>query len=117
MTISKRNFATKQPPPLADGDVVDRCNLAQAVAGTVLGNAAGRRITFRGCNLVNVAIDPAWTVEGCNTTQLDFCAWLHPDLALEVEPENCRHVVDVTEVTIDGEPAVTEYVREDKVLQ
>ncbi len=68
--MRNRNFS-RQPPaiPNVDAAVFERCNFSQQQPGTVLENFAGKDITFRHCNLVNVAVDDAWTVEDCNTAQ------------------------------------------------
>ena len=66
------NYARRQPPALPNGSVVSGVNLSQAKKGTVLRNLVGQKIVFRGCNLVNCEIDPAWIVERCNVAQVDI---------------------------------------------
>jgi hypothetical protein len=53
------------------GATVVGCNFTQLLPNTTAIVAAGP-VTLIDCNLVNVALDPAWTVQGCNTSQ----AWL-----------------------------------------
>ena len=74
-----KNWAVSQPD-LADGDVVECCNLFQAKPHTVLTSATGKHVTFRDCNLVNIEVDGAWAIEGCNTAQVEFCTNERPDL-------------------------------------
>ena len=61
MKYEHKNFARTQPV-FEDGDVIEKCNLSQAARHTGLTKAAGKRVVFRGCNLVNVTIDPAWKI-------------------------------------------------------
>jgi len=69
--MQNKNFSRRQPdiPNAPMAHVFEHCNFAQEHPGTVLENFAGKAITFRHCNLVNVAVDDAWTVEDCNTAQ------------------------------------------------
>lgn len=93
---------------------IENMNFSQHQPYTVLTAYAGQAVTFRNCNMVNVAIDPAWTVESCNTAQISRCAHLHPDWDLPAEPDNCPHVTDIDEITIDGMVVETIYQREDQ---
>ncbi len=95
--------------------VIEHQNFSQLVPGTVLPAYAGQAVTFHKCNMVNVAIDPAWTVERCNTAQISRCAHLHPEWDLAAEPENCSHVTETDEIRIDGVVVETIYHYEDTV--
>ena len=115
---ANRNFSFKSPTFEA-GDEVTGCNLTQAAPGTALLACAAKAIRFARCNLTNVAIDPAWTVEACNTTQISRCTHLHPELLDRgVSPcaDNCEHVADVDTVRIDGVAIETIYQYADKVV-
>lgn len=68
------NYARRQPPVVEPGTVFKGVNFSQEKAGTVLVNLVGVPVTFRRCNLVNVAIDKEWTVKDSNTTQGDLPA-------------------------------------------
>lgn len=49
-------------------DGTDRCfNFSQGVPNTVA--IVGKNLTLKNCNLFNVAIDPSWTLLGCNASQ------------------------------------------------
>ena len=113
MVHRKQNWSFEQPS-LNNGDVVDQCNCSQKYPHTAIGT--GRvGLTFIESNLVNCSV-PADSdrVDG-NCSQIDFCYWLHPEIGLPVEPENCRHVVEIDTIEVDGETQ-TIYEREDTVL-
>lgn len=109
--IRKQNYSFEQPQ-FQDGDILDECNCSQKAPHTPFGTA---NMQYVECNLVNCDIDPSATVFDCNTVQIDHCYWLHPDMELPVEPENCRHVVEIDNVTIDGQTE-TFYEREDTIV-
>lgn len=111
-TFEDKNFAWKDLSAfVTDGDTLIGCNCSQAVAGTVVPAA-----TFIDCNCFNIdTTSPGATFEDCLTVQKDLCVWLHEDLGLPAEDENCRHVVDSYEADVDGVTYI-EYVREDTVL-
>ena len=113
------NYAFKQPW-FDVGDVVQGANLEQITPGTALTGCAGKAITFLGYRMVNVEIDPAWTVEHCRTDQVSRCSHEHPEwveMGLLAEcVENCPHVVDSDEIVIDGELIATNYFYEDTRL-
>jgi len=118
MTVhTNRNFSG-QTPPCQDGDEFVSCNLSQYVPASDI--FAGRTgMTFRRCNLVNVLIPDGCTVESCNTTQVSRCSWLHPEWVERGLPEcqeDCSHVVEVTEITVDDVVVATDRRREDTVL-
>ena len=108
--IRKQNYSFQQPV-FQDGDILDECNCSQRIAGTPFG---APNMQYVECNLVNCNIGGGAAYD-CNESQIDFCYWLNPDMGLPVEPENCRHVVDIDTVTIDGQTE-TFYEREDTVL-
>ena len=117
MLIENRNFAFKQPI-FANGDVIQRCNLTQAIPGTAIGSGV-TGLTFRNCNLVNCTVPGDATVEHCNTAQIERCANLHPNLldhGVSPEAENCPHVTDIDEIEIGGIVVDTIYTYEDTVL-
>jgi len=113
MIHRSQNWSFEQPP-LNDNDVIDRCNCSQKYPSTEI--ATGKTgLKFIDSNLVNCSLPPDAQIDECNATQIDFCYWLNPDLDLPVEPENCRHVVEIDTIVIDGETQ-TVYEREDTVL-
>jgi len=119
MAIRRGNYAFQQPT-LDAGDLAIGANFEQIQAGTVLTGCAGKAITFRRCRMVNVAIDPAWTVEHCRTDQVSRCSHLHPEWVemglLAAEPNNCPHVTDVDIIRVDGTEVLRNYFYKDTLL-
>lgn len=109
----RQNYAFIDPP-LDDNDVVKDCNCSQKFPGTPIGSGKSG-LSFFDSNLVNCAVPGDAVVSECNEAQIDFCYWLHDNLGLPVEVDNCRHVVDIDNVTVDGHTQ-TFYDREDTVL-
>jgi hypothetical protein len=101
-------------PPMANGDIADRCNCAQKYPGTSICNGVSG-LQFIESNLVNCEVPADAVLVDCNNAQIDYCYWLHPDMGLPTESENCRHVVDIDTVIIDGQSQV-DYQREDTVV-
>ena len=66
-----------------DGGVLGSCNFTQIAPNTDAFDRTpgvfGHTLTFRNCNLVNVRIHPDWTVENCNTAQVDRVGMLLPN--------------------------------------
>jgi len=112
MTVIRKQNYSFQQPTFQNGDVLDECNCSQKFPNTMFG---ANDMQYIECNLVNCQLGAGCSVVDCNQAQVDFCYWLHPDMGLPVEPENCRHVVDVDTITIDGNTQ-TIYEREDTVL-
>jgi len=119
MAEHKGNYSMRQPSFDA-GDVVRDSNLEQAAPNTVLTNCADQAITFIGCKMINVSVDPAWTLENCNAKQVSRCSHLHDDYVasglIDAEVDNCPHVVSSDEVIIDGQVVATFYEYEDTWL-
>jgi hypothetical protein len=121
--ISRKNFSFEKisllEEQLANGDIVEDCNLSQAVPGTQVCENFGQ-LTFRRCNLTNCAVPADSVIEDCNTFQVSKCSHLHPGLLekgfIEECPAECDHVVDTEEVRIDGELVAIIYHRKDKVV-
>ena len=117
MKYYKRNFSRCDLSFIQEGDEFEYCNLKQNRTTIGTQPVAIPRITARHCNLENVFPADGSVIEDCNDSQIDRCYWLNPRNGLDVEPENCRHVVDTKTVEIDGvvQPELTEYVRQDYV--
>jgi len=113
MIHRKQNWSFEQPS-LENGDIIDQCNCSQKFPLTPVGDGK-TGLKFIESNLVNCSIPADAQVDECNTAQMDFCYWRHSDMGLPVEVENCRHVVDIDTITVDGETQ-TIYEREDTVL-
>jgi len=105
-------------PKVKDGHTFVGDNFAQLFPNTkIFEGVTG--LTFRKCNLVNCVVPADATIEKCLQVQTEFCANLHPEWVakgLPTEPENCSHVVDIDEITIDGVVVDTTYHYEDTTL-
>lgn len=66
---------------IPDGSTMQELNFTQLNPNTPA--ISGRNLTFIDCNLGNCAIDPSWTIKGCNTSQ----AWV-----VEEAPGNVERV-------------------------
>ena len=111
-TIRGKNFAWKNlSEHIQPGDTVIDCNCVQKTAGTSLPDAEYVDCNLMNCDVGALGIAPV----GGLTAQKSLCYWLHPDIGLDVEPEDCPHVVTTYEADVDGETVVN-YVREDTVL-
>lgn len=114
-TITRGNWSFRDPgDDITEGDIIVGGNFSQHAPNTVI--LAGKSITILGGNWVNVLVDAAWTIEGGNWTQISRCSHLHPEWDLPVEIDNCVHVVEIHEVTIDGQLVDTTYERKDTVM-
>ena len=113
MIHRKQNWSFIQPSVNA-GDTIDRCNCSQLSPGTPV--CAGiSSLKFIESNLVNCILPIDAQFDGCNRAQIDFCYWLNPGMDLPVESENCRHVIEINTIDIDGETQII-YERKDTVL-
>jgi len=92
MIYSGVNWSFMQPP-LAEGDVLENCNLAQLRPDTSLA-ATIQDLTFLNCNCVNVRPQRNWLIVGGNWCQKTFCTNEHPELiarGLKACGEDCAH--------------------------
>lgn len=112
------NYAWKEPgDAIPNGSVIDNGNFSQLSPGTEI--LVGKTLTINGGNWVNVKQQPEWTVNGGNWSQKSFCSNLHPNmvaLGLATCADNCAHVVDTDEVTIDGVLVGRTYQYEDTLI-
>ena len=69
--ISTKCYELVQPDVVEDGTTFFNCNFMQEVPNTVLENFAGKALSFNNCNLTNVLVDEAWTVENSCNDQVD----------------------------------------------
>ena len=70
-TVNTKCFQAQQPPDFEDGTSFYNCNFMQEVPNTPLKALAGKAVIFDNCNLTNVLIDEAWTVENSCNDQVD----------------------------------------------
>lgn len=113
--ITHGNWSHADPgDEIPDGSTIISGNFSQLQPDTPI--MVGKPLTILGGNFTNVRQDAAWNVQGGNWAQISRCGHLHPDWGLDAEVDNCSHVVDTDEVTIDGELIDTIYHREDTVL-
>ena len=91
-TITHGNSRFGDPgDEIPDGSVIVGGNFRQLIPDTVI--LAGKRLTIRGGNWINVKPDPNWTVEGGNWAQISCCSHLHPEWikrGLPECPEDCE---------------------------
>jgi hypothetical protein len=116
--IKKGNYSMDKISNLAavisNGDTVVDANLSQLMPNTtILAGFSG--LTFVKCNLTNCTVPGDSVIDQCNETQIDRCYHLHPDWGLDVEVNNCAHVVKIDTITIDGNLISTEYHRKDTI--
>lgn len=86
---------------IPDGTIVQERNFAQLEPNTI--GIVGQNLTFIDCNLVNVAIDPSWTVQGCNTAQ----AWLVDENGVQKRQWICAHPSELKGNEIPPENIIT----------
>lgn len=93
--IKSGNWSFRDPgKDIPDGSVIYGGNFSQLAPGTVI--LAGKKLTIRGGNWVNVKRDPLWIVEGGNWAQISRCSHVHPEwVARGLSPcaEDCEHRV------------------------
>ena len=53
---------------IPDGTTLENCNFTQKIPHTI--SIQGKNLNFIMCNLINVELDPTWTVVGCNKCQI-----------------------------------------------
>ena len=87
MIHKNKNYSLTNPA-CSEGDTFEECNLCQAVANTVIGCD---NLTFINCNLLNVELNPTWTVTGGLKVQKSMCSHIHSDWGLTPCPEYCIH--------------------------
>jgi hypothetical protein len=110
--IHSGNWSFREPGnDIPDGSVIYGGNFSQLLPDTPI--LAGKTLTIRGGNWTNVRRDAAWAIEGGGFGDIDFCYHLHPERALAVEVENCRHVYDTDEIWVDSVLIDTIYYRKD----
>jgi len=94
-TIQRGNWSMRDPgDDIPDGSIINGGNFSQHTPETVI--MADKPLIINGGNFVNVAKDPAWTVNGGNWTQISRCSHLHPGWVakgLSECAEDCDHVV------------------------
>ena len=116
MTLIKyKNFSKELPSGIKDGDRFEYCNFSQIIPNTKI-FVGIKNLTFYKCNLVNCIPPNDAKAEGCNTAQIERCSHLYPKWNLSVCSENCSHVVNIDNITIDGKIIDTIYIREDKKI-
>lgn len=110
--IHKLKSYMGQNPDCQGGDVFEMCNILQYLPDTQI--CIGRSgLVFRNCNMINVIVPVGSLVIECNTAKKDFCTHIHPEMGLPPEAENCRHMVDINELIVDGVQVAISYNRED----
>ena len=91
-------------PTPENGHHFEKCNFAQPIPHTeIFKGITGLRFTK--CNLVNCDLPTDAVIEGCLAIHKSFCSHDMPKIAdfKTACSNNCEHVIDSDEVTIDGE--------------
>ena len=118
--IHRNKNYSNQDPDCQNGDHFIDCNLSQLMPNTnICTGKTGLR--FSNCYMQNAIVPGDSQLFDCNNIQRDKCYWIRlvdgQNLdGLPVEPENCRHVIDSDEVTVDGVVVSRTYTREEIVL-
>jgi len=112
-------FTAKNELPKAEtGQVFEMLNFMQAVPNTEIFQGV-EGLVFKKCNLVNCKLPEDAKVEDCLHIQKSFCSHVHPKWVEKGLPEcsdNCEHLTDTDEITVDGELIDTVSHYEDKLL-
>lgn len=118
--MTNYSFTTGQVlPTVENGHHFTDVNFAQAEPNTeiFIGKTG---LIFEKCNLINCSIPGDAQKIDCLHIQKDMCANTHPQWVdegfIDAEAENCSHVVDTDEITIDGVLVDTIYYYEDTIL-
>lgn len=118
-SVAFGNYAFKTDMTAENGTVFKRENFCQVMPGTeIFKGVTG--LTFDNCNLINCKVPADAIVKECNTSQISFCSHQHPEFVnkgLPVCVTECSHMVDKTEIRIDGVLIDTTYTYEDKPAQ
>lgn len=101
-----------------DGQEFENSNFTQVLPhSTPFGSAIN--LVFRNCNLLNCDIPSGSTVVGGLHAHLSFCSHLNPDwvnMGLQTCPVECEHMIEKTEIKIDGVVIDTIYEYEGKAV-
>lgn len=102
-------------PDVENGHVFTGDDFIQEVPNTeIFIGKTGLR--FINCNLTNCTLPPDAITEGSHPRQRSFCSHVHPRWGLTECIENCEHVIDTDEVTIDDVVIDTTYHYADKAV-
>lgn len=111
-------FFTDPIDDFENGDVINNGNFSQLHPGTEI--LVGKTLVINGGNWINVKAQPEWVIDGGNWAQIDRCSHLHPEFVekhglVECVTE-CKHMVNKTEIVIDGVLIDTVYEYQNEVL-
>lgn len=99
----------------ADGDVYTNVNFSQTIPHTkILEGIKG--LTFHQCNLINCDTPIDATINGGNRVQVSRCSHLHPNWDIPQCKEECSHIINKDEITIDGVLIDTIYHYKDTIV-
>ena len=109
---------TNLPEPV--NSVIEGHNFTQGAPHTAI-YAGQTGLTFRNCNLTNCLIPDGSIVEGsAYPKNVSRCSHVHPKLLqygyISECAENCEHLVDTQQVTIDSVVVDTTRYYEDKAV-
>lgn len=114
--MANYTFVTgNQIPDVENGHVFTGDNFIQQYPNTeILTGKTG--LKFINCNLTNCSLPPDAITEGSHPKQRSFCSHVHTRWGLTECIENCEHVIDTDEVTIDSVVVDTTYHYADKAV-
>jgi hypothetical protein len=99
------NYSMGVPlPDVENGHEFTNCNFAQMIPHTAIFEGLVE-LKFTRCDLVNCDIPQDAVLDGCLHFHRENCTNIRPrliDQGLTPCAENCDHVVDTDELTIDG---------------
>lgn len=102
--MANYSFGIRPIPSVENGHIFKGDNFLQLLPHTpILVGVTG--LKFTNCNLTNCDIPPDAVTEGCQPRHILWCSNLHPnwiEYGLTPCTENCSHVIEVDEVTVDG---------------
>ncbi len=105
-------FGIDPLPDVENGHVFENKSFLQAAPHTAIFTGKTGLI-FRRCNLTNCDIPPDTVMEQCLRAHMNFCSHVHPEWLrygyISDCVEQCSHVVDSDQVTIDGVVVDTVY--------
>ena len=101
---------------ISAGITLSGCNFSQLMPATPCISIEGTgTLTFVECNMSNVALDPLWVLEDCNTSQSWVVTLTDPDTNEEYESNDyiCSHPDDLPDPLTPPSNAVTTRTSED----
>lgn len=114
INFSKEGVSRSNELNVQNGDTFLNRNFTQIHPHTeILQGISG--LKFIGCNLVNCKLPVDATKDDCLHFQKSNCGNIHPKWGLDCT-EDCEHVIESEDITIDGVVIDTIYTHKDTML-